>query len=75
MGSRSTQPQTAPIVLAFQMAISATEHDTSSLDWLGKLILRDAKVYHIILTPEGVKSEISASTDYLTAGSWLAVTL
>ena len=61
-------PREPPIVLAFQMTINKKEHDAkpSSLDWLRMLVPLDAKVYHVILTPEAVEPEINVSADYLT---------
>ena len=58
-----------PIVLAFHMALNATERNGKQIDlgWLGGLVPRDARRYHIILTPEGVEPQINVPTDYLTA--------
>ena len=63
-------PQGPPIVLAFHMTIDTKEYDAekSSLDRLGELVPGDAQVYHVILTPEVVKPQITVPTDYLMAG-------
>jgi len=62
--------QNAPIILAFQITINREKDDAekSGLDWLGESAPRNAQMYHVILAPEGVKPEINASTDRLTAG-------
>jgi len=52
------------------MTIDGGKHDAekSSLDWLGESVPRNAQMYHVILTPEGVEPEINVSTDHLMAG-------
>ena len=62
--------QNPPFVIAFQMTIDGGEHNAanSGLDWLGESVPRDAQMYHVILTPEGVEPEINVSTEHLIAG-------